>query len=94
MMDTLKTLHILNKPPEHSRYELCLCAMGPGDGLLLTENGVLAVTQPLKVAGERCFVLGPDLEARGLAAQIGENQIVSFDDMVELTASAENVISW
>lgn len=94
LMTRLKTLHILNKPPEHSRYALCLSAIGPDDGLLLTENGVLAVSRPLKVAGERCFVLGPDLEARGLAGRIGGNQMVSFDAMVELAALAENVISW
>lgn len=93
-MIPLKTLHILNKPPEHSRYALCLNAIGPDDGLLLTENGVLAVTQALKVAGDRCFVLEADLQARGLTGEIGGNQIVSFDDMVDLTASAENVISW
>lgn len=93
-MIPLKTLHILNKPPEHSRYALCLNAIGPDDGLLLIENGVLAVTQPLKVADERCFALRPDLEARGLAGQIRGNQAVSFDGMVELTASAEKVISW
>lgn len=93
-MTPLKTLHILNKSPDHPRYALCLNAIGPDDGVLLTENGVLAVSQPLKVAGERCFVLAPDLEARGLAGQIGGNQIVSFDDMVELTALSERVVSW
>lgn len=93
-MTTLKTLHILNKPPEHRRYALCLEAIGPDDGLLLTENGVLAVSQALKVAGERCFVLAPDLDARGLSGRIGGNQRVSFDDMVELAASSANVISW
>jgi tRNA 2-thiouridine synthesizing protein B len=93
-MTTLKTLHILNKPPEHRRYVLCLDAIGPDDGLLLTENGVLAVSQALKVAGARCFVLAPDLDARGLAGQIGGYQRVSFDDMVELAASSASVISW
>lgn len=93
-MTTFKTLHVLNKPPGHSRYRLCLSAIGPEDGLLLTENGVLAVTQRLGINSERCFALAPDLEARGLLPQINKDQTVSFDDMVELTASAENVISW
>lgn len=93
-MTPLKTLHILNKPPEHRRYASCLNAIGPDDGLLLTENGVLAVSRPLKIAGARCFVLAPDLEARGLAGQIGDNQPVSFGDMVELAASSAKVISW
>ncbi|PXX92049.1 sulfurtransferase complex subunit TusB [Marinobacter vulgaris] len=93
-MITLKTLHILNKPPEHSRYRLCLRAIGPGDGLLLTENGVLAVTRLSGIDSERCFALAADLEARGLSSQVSTDQTVSFDGMVDLTASAENVISW
>lgn len=93
-MITLKTLHILNKPPEHGRYRLCLSAIGPEDGLLLTENGVLAVTQLLGINREQCFALAPDLEARGLSSQISRDQTVSFDDMVDLTAFAEHVISW
>jgi len=93
-MITLKTLHILNKPPEHSRYRLCLSAIGPDDGLLLTENGVLAVTQLLEINSEQYFALRPDLEARGLLSHISRDQTVSFDGMVDLTASAENVISW
>ncbi|MDK8464382.1 sulfurtransferase complex subunit TusB [Marinobacter sp. SS13-12] len=93
-MISFKTLHILNKPPEHSRFRLCLSAIGPEDGLLLTENGVLAVTQRLDLNPERCFALAPDLEARGLSSQFSREQTVSFDGMVGLTAAAENVISW
>lgn len=93
-MITHKTLHILNKPPEHSRTRLCLAAMGPDDGLLLTENGVLAVTRPEQLNRDRWFVLGPDLDARGLTAPIGQAQVVSFDGMVALAAAAEKVISW
>jgi tRNA 2-thiouridine synthesizing protein B len=93
-MITFKTLHILNKPPDHRRFSLCLSAIGPEDGLLLIENGVLAVTQRLDINKERCFALAPDLEARGLSSQFSGNQTLSFDDMVELAAFAENVISW
>ncbi|MBL3556830.1 MULTISPECIES: sulfurtransferase complex subunit TusB [Marinobacter] len=93
-MISFKTLHILNKPPEHSRFSLCLAAIGPEDGLLLTENGVLAVTQRLAIHRERCFALAPDLEARGLSAHLSSDQTVSFDGMVGLAASAQNVISW
>lgn len=93
-MNTYKTLHILNKTPDHSRSRLCFSAFGPGDGLLLTEDGVLTVTQSLGIEIDRCFALAPDLEARGLSSQISSDQIVSFEDMVNLTASAENVICW
>ena len=93
-MTTFKTLHILNKAPDHSRYKLCLSAIGPEDALLLTENGVLAVSQLSGIDSERCFALAPDLEARGLSPKISRDQTVSFEDMVVLTASAETVISW
>jgi len=89
-----KTLHILNKPPEHSRYRLCLSAMGPEDLLLLIENGVLAVTQQPLVQRERFYALGPDLEARGLTEHTAQVQTISFTEMVELTLSAQKVISW
>jgi tRNA 2-thiouridine synthesizing protein B len=97
-MMALKTLHILNKSPAHSRFQLCLSAVGPEDGLLLIENGVLAATQAPEdlhtPEQAQCFALGPDLEARGLTAYAGKAQSVSFEQMVELTATAENVISW
>lgn len=93
-MVTVRTLHILNKPPQHSRCEACFAAIGPEDGLLLIENGVLAVTQPIAIDSQRWFALAPDLEARGLSPLISRKQAVSFDDMVHLTASAEKVISW
>ena len=33
------TLHILNKPPGHPRFETCLQAIQDCDQLVLTENG-------------------------------------------------------
>lgn len=93
-MIQLKTLHILNKPPEHSRFGLCLSAMGAEDGLLLIENGVLAALHPLRLMNRHWFALGPDLDARGLLSQTDEARVRSFDDMVELVDSADNVISW
>ncbi|WP_225314950.1 sulfurtransferase complex subunit TusB [Marinobacter confluentis] len=89
-----RTLHILNKPPEHYRHHLCLEAIGPEDGLVFIENGVLAVVQLPTSAPDRWYALAPDLEARGLIGQIGEDRVISFDDMVELTATAGKVISW
>lgn len=93
-MTPIRTLHILNKLPEHSRHKLCLAAMGPSDALLLTENGVLTITHPPALASGHWFALEPDLAARGLRGQVSKDHLVSFDDMVELTASAETVVSW
>jgi tRNA 2-thiouridine synthesizing protein B len=93
-MSQISTLHILNKPPGHGRARLCLEAVGPDDTLLLTENGVLAASQPDGPGCERWLALGPDLEARAIAGLVDQARIVSFDDMVTLTASAGRVISW
>lgn len=93
-MVAFKTLHILNKSPDHSRYRLCLSAIGSEDVLLLTENGVLGVTRESGIAIGQWFALAPDVEARGLSGYVSGNQAVSFDDMVELTASADKIISW
>ena len=93
-MIAVNTLHILNKPPEHSRYRLCLAAVEPEDAVLLIENGVLAVTRPLEFETEQCLALAPDLEARGLADLVEKSRSLSYHDMVELAASAKNVISW
>jgi tRNA 2-thiouridine synthesizing protein B len=93
-MTHLKTLHILNKPPEHGRFGLCLSGMGPDDGLLMIENGVLGVTHSSRLNNRQWYALRPDLDARGLLSQVSADRVMSFDDMVELVGSAENVISW
>lgn len=93
-MTAVNTLHILNKPPEHSRYRLCLAALGPQDMILLIENGVLALARPLEFDVRQCLALAPDLEARGLADRIEKGRSLSYHGMVELAASAKNVISW
>lgn len=92
-MTPLRTLHILNKPPEHSRHRLCLSAVAPGDGLLLIENGVLAAAKVTEGTSCQWFALSPDLQARGVSVQTGIEPI-SFEEMVELTASAGHVVSW
>ena len=90
-MDTIKTLHILNKSPDHPRAKLCHQAVSEGDALLLTENGVLGALQP-NTSG-KYYALAPDLETRAISAT-GPCEQVSYQDMVKMAASAQNVISW
>jgi len=94
-MTPIHTLHILNKPPEHPRSVACMNALRPGDALLLTENAVLA----LAVQGDTAvsipvYALAPDFVARGLGQSPGRAALVDFPAMVDLTAQAQNVISW
>jgi tRNA 2-thiouridine synthesizing protein B len=91
----MTTLHILNKPPHHPRFERCLEAFASDDQLLLMESAVLAVSEPdLLLAGRVC-ALKADLEARGLSAAIrGDITTVDYDGMVVLTAESAQIIHW
>lgn len=96
-MSDIKTLHILNKPPEHPRTQQCLEALNPGDALLLIENAVLAITMSVEAeVAVPVFALAPDVVARGLgqSPRAASASLVDFPVMVNLTASAQNVISW
>ncbi|MGK0525514.1 MAG: tRNA 2-thiouridine synthesizing protein B [Pseudomonadales bacterium] len=94
-MTPIHTLHILNKAPEHPRSVACMGALMPGDALLLTENAVLALAaQCSTLAGIRVYALAPDVAARGLGQCTGEAALVDYPAMVDLTAQAQNVISW
>lgn len=94
-MTEIKTLHVLNKAPEHPRTAECLRALKPGDALLLIESAVLAlVSKNNPVAGTPIYALSPDVSARGLAQCAQEASLVDFPAMVKLTAQAQNVISW
>ncbi|WP_339780419.1 sulfurtransferase complex subunit TusB [uncultured Marinobacter sp.] len=95
-MTPIHTLHILNKAPGHPRSVACMGALKPGDALLLTENAVLALAiQGNTAASIRVYALAPDVAARGLGQRPGgAAALVDFPAMVDLTAQAQNVISW
>jgi len=93
-MTTIRTLHILNKSPDHPRAAQCLAMMSPEDGLLLTGNGVLFLsTRDLPATGN-VFALSPDVDARGLGHLAGDASALDFADMVRLSLQAQRVISW
>jgi tRNA 2-thiouridine synthesizing protein B len=95
VMTPIHTLHILNKVPGHPRTAQCKHALRPGDALLLTESAVLA----LAVSGGHApsipvYALASDAVARGVGQCGAEVTLVDFPVMVDLTAQAQNVISW
>lgn len=96
----MKTLHILNKAPDHPRFARCLAAMASDDALLLIENGVLALTAKGLSLPATPYALEADLTARALGnagnALDGITHAVGIDyrEMVTLTAQATRVISW
>lgn len=93
-------LHILNRPPSHSRvYRQALDAMAEHDCLLLIEDAVSgALTSQIEhfqsIAG-RLYVLREDLVSRGLDTHCAETvHIVDMEGFVRLTEEAEKTVSW
>lgn len=90
----MTTLHLLNKPPEHSRFQRCLDAVGTDDTLVLIEAAVTAVTldRPWPL---RTLALTQDLAARGLARAVPTDiEPVDTVGLVALTAANASIISW
>jgi len=94
-MTAIKTLHILNKGPDHPRAARCLEMISEEDGLLLTGNGVLLLAAESRPGASEVFALSPDIDARGLGEFKGSSaKPVDFAEMVELSLQANRVISW
>jgi tRNA 2-thiouridine synthesizing protein B len=97
-------LHIVNKSPyERNALAACLRLARPGSALLLIEDGVYAATRgnaaeaSLKDAMTRLkvYALGPDLEARGVAARVMDGiELVAYGGFVELACGQPNCQSW
>ena len=81
------TLHILNKSPGHPRFVTCLATLHEGDTL------ALAVTDSTTSLPRNCVAIGADLEARGLAGN-PKVQIISYGELVRLTAEHSRTVSW
>jgi tRNA 2-thiouridine synthesizing protein B len=97
-------LHIVNKSPqERNTLDSCLAAAQPGGALLLIEDGVYAATRgnaaQAKLAAARAqleiYVLGPDLEARGMAQALADGiKLVDYAGFVDLVAQHKTCQSW
>ena len=93
-------LHILNRPPSHSRvYRQALDAMTEQDCLLLIEDAVSgALTSQIEyfqsIAG-RLYVLREDLVSRALDSHCAEAvRTVDMEGFVQLTEEADKTVSW
>jgi tRNA 2-thiouridine synthesizing protein B len=96
-------LHIVNRSPlERNSLDSCLRMARPGSSLLLIEDGVCAATRGSD-AGERLsrlegialYVLGPDLDARGLRSRLIDGaKIVDYEGFVELVTATPVSQSW
>jgi len=93
-MTAIKTLHILNKSPDHPRAAKCLEMVSEEDGLLLIGGGVLFLAAAKLPDAGKLFALSPDADARGLGHLTGNASAVDFNGMVTLSLQAQRVISW
>ena len=95
----MATLHTLNKSPTGDALASCLRCLGPGDRLLLLEDGVYAACAPyvsaLTDSGCHVYVLQADAEARGIAERLDKGvQATDYPGFVELAAASDSVQSW
>ena len=102
-------LHTVNKSPDqHNCLESCLRVAQSGSGILLLEDGVVAalaggvtddaLTSALTGAQREhtLYVLGPDLDARGLGDRelIPGIRVVDYGGFVDLVAEHHTVQAW
>ncbi|MDP6343804.1 MAG: sulfurtransferase complex subunit TusB [Alphaproteobacteria bacterium] len=98
-------LHTVNKSPyERNTLESCLRLAKAGSAILLIEDGVYAAIAGSAAADQVAartddftfHVLGPDIEARGLADKqlIDGVAVVDYTGFVELVAEYDAVQSW
>lgn len=88
----MSTLHIVNQSPWSSHsWNRCLSVLSEGDALILIEDAVYAVNRDDLPAN--CFVLEPDLRARGLTSK-DTVTCVDYSGFVELTCKHSRSVSW
>ncbi len=98
-------LHTINKSPfERNSLDACLRLAKPGSAVLLIEDGIYAATKGTAVSdkvtkameGIKFFVLGPDVQARGISDDhmLEGVQVVDYGGFVDLVAEHDNVQSW
>jgi tRNA 2-thiouridine synthesizing protein B len=98
-------LHTINKSPfEKNSLQSCLALARPGSAILLFEDGIYAalkgtrfeatVTQALQK--HNIYVLAPDLEARGMAAErvIAGVRLTDYAGFVDLVTENNAVQAW
>ena len=101
----MSMLNIVNKSPfERSSLETCLRLAKPGAAVLLLEDGVYAALASTARSGLvedrkneiKFFVLGSDLEARGLGGRllIDNIETVDYGGFVDLVVEHDAVHSW
>ena len=101
----MSLLHTVNKSPfERNALQSCLRLAEDGHAVLLIEDAVVAAldgtehAETIKNSAERLsvYVLGPDLDARGLPKDriIDGIEVVDYDRFVALACEHDSIQSW
>lgn len=101
----MTTLHMVNKSPfEKNAMQSAIGHALSGDAILMFEDGVYGAIKGTKVADEiarlggavKVYVLGPDLNARGLGnGRIADGiDVVDYAGFVDLVAAHARSQSW
>lgn len=101
----MTTLHMVNKSPfEKNAMDSALGHALSGDAILLLEDGVYGAIKGTRVADEiarvagevKVYVLGPDLNARGLGnGRIADGiAVVDYPGFVDLVTAHTRTQSW
>ncbi|GAB6067323.1 hypothetical protein JCM13664_06410 [Methylothermus subterraneus] len=100
---TVGVLHLVARSP-YASLDLasCLARLGPADALLLLGDAVYGACRESPVAANlltspaACYVLLPDLKARGIALEKVLPKItpVDFNGFVDLTVAYPRILTW
>ena len=100
-----RLLHVVNKSPtDRYAFDTCFRMASPGDSILLIEDGVYGALATAEFAeqinsrlGDLSFyVLGPDVDARGLGDKplIEDIAVVDYEGFVDLVTGNDVTQSW
>ena len=98
-------LHTVNKSPfERNTLDSCIAMAKSGSSILLIEDGIFGALKGTSATDKvsnamsnvTFYVLGPDLNARGMTEDqlIDGIKVVDYEGFVDLTAEHENVQAW
>lgn len=98
-------LHTVNKSPFQTRtLESCLAHMRVGSALLLIEDGIYSAMKGTPIEEKiatalknvAVYVLGPDLEARGMPHNkiVDGIKVIGYSGFVDLAVQYDNIQSW
>ena len=101
----MSILHLVNKSPtDRNSFDTCFRMASKGDSILLIEDGVYAALANAEFASKitsrldnfSFYVLGPDVDARGLGDTplIGDISVVDYEGFVDLVADNDVTQSW